>query len=147
MRVILNQDINKLGKSGEVVNVKDGYARNFLFPRGLAFEANSSNMKRVEKLKEQKQQEVEKEKNLAQALADKLKGFSCTIAVEASDDDKLYGSVGGPEISSACQTEGMEIDKEDIILDEPIKKLGVYKVKVQLHPEVAEEIKLWVVRK
>lgn len=147
MEIILIQDIQNLGKAGSVIEVKDGFARNFLFPQRLAMPATPSNLKRVEqeKLKIVKQ----KERHTMQALnlSNRLNGISVTIPVQTHDEDKLYGSVGIFDILNALKEEGFDIAKEAIVLEEPIKTLGVYDVKLKLHPEVEASIKVWVVKK
>ncbi len=147
MKVILIEDIQKLGTMGEIVQVKEGYARNFLFPRKLAQPATDSNLKIIEDIKRKKIAALAKERKLAEELKDKISLVSCTIAVEAGDDDKIFGSVTTQDVATAFEEEGFSIDKRKIILDEPIKKLGVYHVAVKLHPEVAGEVKVWVVKK
>lgn len=147
MKVILAEDVKGIGVMGEVVQVKDGYARNFLFPQRLAQAATDENLKVIESLKKKKLQAAIKEKKDAEALKERLSLISCTIACEAGDDDKLYGSVTSQDISHAFQEEGISIDKKKIALEETIKKLGVYHVPVKLHPEVSAEVKVWVVKK
>jgi len=147
MQVILIQDVKDLGSMSDIVNVRKGYARNFLFPKKLAKTAIASNLKIVEEIKKKKIQALEKEKKDAEALKDKLSSFSCTIAVEAGDDDKLFGTVTTQDVAKAFEEEGFSLDKKKIILEEPIKKLGVYHVSVKLHPEVKTEVKLWVVKR
>lgn len=147
MKVILIEDVQKVGSMGEIVQVKDGYARNFLFPRNLAKPATGSNLKIIEDIKKRKIAALVKEKKLAEELKEKLSLVSCTIAVEAGDDDRLFGSVTAQDIARAFEDEGLSIDKRKVILEEPIKKLGVYHVPVKLHPEVSGEVKVWVVKK
>ena len=147
MKVILVEDVKSLGSMGDIVDVKDGYARNFLFPGKLARKAISSNLKIVEDIKKKKVIAMAKEKKEAEAMKVKITAFSCTIAVEAGEDDKLFGSVTSQDIHRAFETEGLVIEKRKIILEEPIKKLGVYNIPVKLHPEVTAEVKVWVVKK
>ncbi len=147
MQVILIQDVKNLGSMSDIVNVKDGYARNFLFPRKLAKIAIASNLKIVDEIKKKKIQAIEKEKKDAETLKEKLSSFSCTIAVEAGDDDKLFGRITTQDIARVLEEEGFSLDKKKIILEEPIKKLGVYHVTIKLHPEVKTEVKLWVVKR
>jgi large subunit ribosomal protein L9 len=144
MKVILIKNVEKLGKSGDTISVKDGFARNFLFPKGLALSATSDNMVKVEEAKKKVEKSRELEKDKAQEIAKKLNGFSCTITTEAQDDN-LYGSVTAAEIAKALESEQLNIDKSDVMLDEPIKKLGIYEIEIKLHPEVKTKIKLWVV--
>lgn len=147
MKVILIEDVTKLGIMGNVVQVKDGYARNFLFPKNLAKPASDSNLRIIGDIKRKKIAALQKEKRVAEELKQKLSLVSCTIAVEAGEDDRLFGSVTAQEIAHAFEEEGFSIDKRKIIIEEPIKKLGVYRVSVKLHPEVKGEVKVWVVKK
>ncbi|MFH1782045.1 MAG: 50S ribosomal protein L9 [Candidatus Omnitrophota bacterium] len=147
MKVILIENVEKVGSMGDVVQVKDGYARNFLFPNNLAKPATGSNLKIIDQIKKKQALALEKEKKLQEELRDKLTSVSCTLAVEAGDDDKIFGSVNNQDISQALEQEGYDIDKRKISLLEPIKKLGVYHVFVKLHPEVTADVKVWVVKK
>ena len=147
MKVILTQDVKSIGSMGDVVDVKDGFARNFLFPKNLARLAVGSNLKIVEDIKKKKILAAAKEKKEAEALKEKISAFSCTISVEAGEDDKLFGSVTSQDISRAFELEGLTVEKRGIMLEEPIKKLGVYNISVKLHPEVTAEVKVWVVKK
>ena len=147
MKVILTGDVKSIGSMGDVVDVKDGFARNFLFPKNLARLAVGSNLKIVEDIKKKKILAAAKEKKEAEALKEKISAFSCTIPVEAGEDDKLFGSVTSQDISRAFEVEGLTVEKRKIMLEEPIKKLGVYNISVKLHPEVTVEVKVWVVKK
>ena len=146
MKLVLRKDVEKIGKSGDVVIVKDGFARNFLLPKGFAFIATKDNIGRVEEEKKKMVKNKEAEKSKAQELADKLNGLSCTISAEAQDDN-LYGSVTNSDIAKALEIEQIKVDRDDILLEEPIKKLGIFEVGVRLHPEVVTKIKVWVVNK
>ena len=146
MKIVLRKDIDKIGKSGDIVSVKDGFARNFLLPKGFALLATKNNIGMVEKEKEKLVKNKETEKNKALELADKLQGVSCTITTEAQDEI-LYGSVTTQEIAKALEIEQVKVDKKDILLDEPIKKLGIYEIEIRLYPEVKTKIKVWVVGK
>ena len=147
MKVILKQDVEKLGKAWDVVNIKDGYARNFLFPRGLILAVTKENLKLKEKLEASKAVLEEKNKKEAQALAKKLLTESFTLTREATAEDKLYGSIDAQEIEKLLKSEDYDIDKKNILLTEPIKSLGAYTVDLKLHPEVTATIKVWVVKK
>ena len=147
MKVILIEDVKSIGSMGDIVDVKDGFARNFLFPENLARLAVGSNLKIIEDIKKKKTLAAAKEKKEAEALKEKISAFSCTIPVEAGEDDKLFGSVTNHDVSRAFESEGLSIDKRQINLEEPIKKLGVYNISVKLHPEVTAEVKVWVVKK
>ncbi len=147
MKVILIEDVKDIGAMGDIIDVKDGYARNFLFPQNLARQAVNSNLKIIEDIKKKKLINAAKEKKEAEEIKAKIAALSCTIAVEAGEDDKLFGSVTNQGISHAFELEGIMVDKKQIILEEPIKKLGVYNIAVKLHPEVTAEVKVWVVKK
>ena len=147
MKIILIEDVQSLGSMGDIVRVKDGYARNFLFPRNLAKPATDSNLKIIEEIKKKKASALAKEKRDAEALKGKLSLVSCTIPVDVGEDDKLFGSVTAQDIVRAFEEEGFLIDRRKINLEEPIKKLGVYHVPIKLHPEVSGEVKVWVVKR
>ena len=147
MEVILSQDVDTLGKTGEVVKVKDGYARNFLIPRKLAYLATPANLKRIEQQEKNRKIEYEQKKNEADELAEKLSKASCTLTVEVNDLDKLYGSVSESDIAGALEAEGFSIDKKAIVLEQPIEELGIFEVGINLHPEVTAKIRLWVTKK
>jgi large subunit ribosomal protein L9 len=147
MEVILNQDIDRLGKSGTIVKVKDGYARNFLIPNGLAVPLTPKNLERLEQEKKRKTLQLEKAKQAAEELKNKLANLSLTIPVLIHEEDKLYGNITSLDIATALTEEGFNIDKNSIILDEPINSLGIYEVPIKLHSEVIANIKVWVVKK
>jgi len=147
MEVILTQDVDKLGKAGAVIKAKDGFARNFLIPSKLAVPMTPQNLKRLERDRQKKSAELEKAMKAAEALKARLEGISLTISALIHEDEKLYGSIGAQEISSALKDEGLEIDKNFILLPDPIKALGIYEVPVNLHPEVTAKIKVWIVKK
>lgn len=146
MKVILAQDAPSMGKVGEVVVVKDGYARNFLIPKGIAMEFNPQNLKRAEEKKKKVELQSKKKKEDAEVLGQKLANASCTIAVKVIEEDRIFGSVTVEMIQEALKSEGADVDKKDIQLEEPIKKLGVYQIPVKLHPEVTISCKVWVVK-
>ncbi len=146
MEVILTSRVEGLGDRGDVVRVKDGYARNYLFPKKLAVPATES-QKRI--LEEENKRHASRDAKLrlsAAEMAEKMKGVSCTMVVQAGEEDKLYGSVTAHDIARAVSEQGFEIDHRMVILEEPIKKLGVYTVPVRLHREVEVPIKVWVVK-
>jgi large subunit ribosomal protein L9 len=138
--------MEKVGKIGEVVNVKDGYARNFLIPRGKAMVFSPNAFSIIEKKKKQAVLHYAKEIEKSKELANKIAAMSCTVKVQAGEDDKLYGSVTSIDIANALEQEGVRVDKRDIIIEEPIKKLGIYSIKIKLLPEVETQLKVWVVR-
>ncbi len=147
MQIILAQDIRKLGKAGDVVKVKEGFARNYLLPKKIALLATPANVKRIEARRAQLREEAEKQQQEAQALAEKLNKLSCTVTVEVNDLDKLYGSVTTADIVKALEVEGFTIEKKALVLDKQIQDLGVYDIGIQLHPQVTAKIKLWVAKK
>jgi len=147
MEIILSQDVPQLGKTGDVVKVKEGYARNFLIPRKLAAVATPGNLKRIEQLERKRKVEHEHQKAGAEALAEKLNKLSCTVNVEVNDLEKLYGAVSEPDIVRALEAEGFNIDKRQITIEKPIEELGIFEVGVKLHPEVTAKIRLWVTKK
>ena len=146
MEIILRQDYQGLGKTGDVVTVKDGYARNYLIPKGIAYVATKENRKRLENELKVKTWRVEKEKLAAEELAKKLANVSCTIPVQVGEEDKLFGSVTSQNIAEALAAQGIEVDRRKIQLNEPIKSLGIYSVPIKLHPEVEATVKVWVVK-
>lgn len=147
MKVILLETIKGLGKTAEIVTVKEGYARNYLIPNNKAKAATTGNMKMLEMLKKKASDEIAKNLTEAKALADKITSLSLTISASSGEEEKLFGSVSNDMIASALAEEGINIDKHDIIIEEPIKKLGVYQVAVKVHPEVKANLKVWIVKK
>jgi len=147
VKVILLADIDKLGKSGDVITVKEGYARNFLIPQKKAKPASAGNMKALEAIKKKEAAEAAKQVEAASAVANRLANLSLTIGVQAGDEEKLFGSVTADTVADSLRDEGITIDKKDIIIEEPIKKLGVYQVTVKVHPEVKASLRLWIVKK
>jgi len=147
MEVILKQDVDKIGKAGAVVKVKDGYARNFLIPNGLAVPLTSGNLKTMEEERLKKTQQQEKLKKEAEELKSRLSAVSLTIPALIQEEDKLYGSISAQDISTALKEEGFEVDKNAIDLEEPIKALGIYEVPVRLHTDITATVKVWIVKK
>lgn len=146
MNVILKSDIKTLGKAFEVVKVRDGYGRNWLLPQGLAVAATNANLRHLEVEKKRQVARDAKRKGEAEELAKKLSGTSVTVSVRVHEGDKLYGSVGAVEIVEKLAESGIKLDKSAILLDEPIKALGVFHVAVSLHPQVEAKVKVWVVK-
>ena len=147
MEVILCQDVHKLGKVGDVVQVKDGYARNFLIPQKKAYVATPGNLKRIEKQRAKQAAEHERALREAEELAEKLSKVSCTVTVEVNDLDKLYGSVTDVDIVRALEVEGFNIDKKCVLIDSPIEDLGIFEIGVKLHPQVTAKMRVWVAKK
>ena len=146
MQVILRDDMDNLGKSGEVVNVKPGYARNYLLPRGLAVKATASDVARVEHDKRVIAARTAKLAKEAQAEADKLSQVSVSIARAVGEEDKLYGSVTSRDIAEALRAQGLTVDAKKIHLEEPIKTLGMTEVSVKVASGVSAAVKVWVVK-
>jgi len=146
MQVILLDSVPNLGDRGALVNVKAGFARNYLFPKQLALPATQAN----ERVFDEKQRVLVKRDELARDAARRLAGsfadVSCTIPVQVGEEDRLYGSVTAADIAKSLVDLGHGIDRKQIVLEEPIKQLGVYTVDVKLHREVAVPIKVWVVK-
>ncbi len=147
MRIILRQDVESVGKAGDIVEVKNGYARNYLIPQGLALEASKGNLRRFEQEKKSLELQRNREKKAAEKEAEKLNDTSITISVSVGEEDKLFGSVTSQDIANALEEKGFKLDKRKILLDEPIKALGIYSVPIKLHPDVEAKVKVWVVKK
>jgi len=145
MKVILKQYVESLGKAGDTVKVADGYGRNYLIPKGLAAEANTRNLKIFEHEKGRILQQAEKIHQQAEETATKLSGVACTIARRVGEQEKLFGSVGVKDIEAALAAQGIEIEKRNILLDEPIKALGEFPVRIKLSAGVSAEIRVSVV--
>ena len=146
MDVILREDVEKLGAAGDVVSVKDGYARNYLLPRGLAYAATEGNKRRLEAEQKSRTRRADAEAARAGEVAVRLEAVSLSFTMKAGEGDKLFGSVTSHDIAERLKAEGFDIDKKTVELAEPIKALGVYKVPVRLHPDVKPEIRVWVVK-
>lgn len=145
MKVILKEDVKNLGRMGETVSVKPGYARNFLLPKGLAMEATIKNQQLAEELKKQVSLKLIKQKEDAQAAVQRLSGVALEIKAKTGEEGKLFGSVTSMNIEEGLKAQGIEIDRKKILLEEPIKKTGEYEVQIKLHPEVTATIKVNVI--
>lgn len=143
--IILQQDIENLGEAGEVVDVKPGYARNYLLPRGLAIPATEGNVKRIEQERRRLHRARTRERDQAEELSQQLADRSVSFSVRAGEEGRLFGSVTSTDIAERLAEEGIAVDRRLIRLEEPIKELGVYRVAVALHAEVRPELKVWVV--
>ena len=146
MKVILREDHEKLGNIGDIIQVKPGFARNFLIPRKIAYPARPNFLKMIEEEQRQKEHRKSKEKKVAEELAKSLENVSVTISVSVGEEDKMFGSVTTLDISDALSKQNIEIDRKKIVLEEPIKELGIYSVPIKLHSEVEAKIKVWVVK-
>lgn len=144
MKVIFLKDVKGQGKKGEVKDVSEGYARNFLIPRGLATAANESNLKQLEQLKKAENRRKEQEKKEAMVTAEKLKSVKLEFQVKAGEGGRLFGSITNKQIAESLEKKGYKIDRRKIILDEPIRSLGVTNVQIRLHPEVTATVSVQV---
>jgi len=145
MKVVLKDDIKNVGKMGQIVDVADGYARNYLVPRGLAVEANIKNLKSLEHEKKIIQEKAKRIKNSSQTLSDKISTMTLVIKAKAGDEGKLFGAVTSMDIAELLKNEGIEMDKKKIFIDEPIKRLGSYSVNIKIHPEISTHLNIQVV--
>jgi len=146
MKVILRQDYEALGAVGEIVHVKDGYARNFLFPKGIAVAMTPRNLKILEEERRVDAIRKNKDRNKAEALAHEIEKISLTATLSVGEEDRVFGSVTAQTIADLLKEKNFDIDKRKIQLDEPIKALGVYTVPLKLHADVEAKIRLWVVK-
>jgi large subunit ribosomal protein L9 len=148
IKVILRQDVDAVGRTGDVVTVKPGFARNFLLPQGLAFEATAANVRQLEEEKKRGEAKSKRELGEARGRASQLENVSLTFHANAGEEGKLFGSITSGDIADRLKEQNLDfaIDKRDIELDEPIKALGVYTVPIRLHTEVKPEIKVWVIK-
>ena len=146
MELILRDDIEKLGRRGEVVNVAAGYARNYLLPRGLAMAVTDANKAQIEKEKRAWEARMAKEKEEFESLAERIAELRFVAPRKVGENDLLYGSVTSADVGDFLQAKGIEIDKRRVLLDEPIKHLGEHEVKIRLHPEVQANLKLLVTK-
>jgi large subunit ribosomal protein L9 len=146
MKVILRKDIETLGNIGDIVDVKEGYARNFLIPRKIAYTALSGNLRALEDEKKSIARKSEKELNAAENVSTELEKVSVTIPVQVGEEDKIFGSVTTQMIADALKEKDFDIDKRKIEIEESIKTLGIYNVNVKLHSNINASIKVWVVR-
>jgi large subunit ribosomal protein L9 len=144
-QIILTAPVENLGAEGDTVTVADGYARNFLLPKGLAMLASAANLRRVESLRKKREATMVAQLDDAKTIVAKLVKQSYTITAAAGEDGKLYGSVTSADISEALKKEGIEVDRRKIVLEHPIRELGVYDVDVKLHADVVTKVKIWVV--
>ena len=145
MQIILREDVPHLGDVGEIVNVKPGYARNYLLPQGLAVMADEKNVRRIEHEQRLIQKRLVALKGSAQELGDGIDGQVVTIHRKVGEQDKLYGSVTTRDVEESLRANGLKVERRQIRLGDSIKDLGVYEIAIRLHPEVVSHIKLWVV--
>ena len=145
MEVILRDDVRSVGKAGELVRVKPGYARNYLLPQGLAYEATEGNKKRIAAETKARATRLASEKTAAEAFAERLGQLDLRLTGNAGEEGRLFGSITAQDIASAIAAAGLEVDRRRIELDQPIKTLGEHTVAVRLHPEVHASVRVTVV--
>ena len=147
MKVILKADITELGKVGEMIEVKAGYGRNFLFPRNLAIPATKANLNAISEVQKQHDLQTRKLRREAEVIKEKIEKLSVSAEVMVGEEDKMFGSVTSADIAELMTKEGITVDKRTIDLESPIKSLGVYAVPVKVEKDVVAELKLWVIKK
>jgi len=145
MKIILKDNVESLGKMGDTIKVSDGYARNYLIPKGLAIEASSKNIKSLDHEKRIIAAKTEKERLIAESLTEKLSKVTCTISRKVGEQDKLFGSVTSKDIEDNLRDQGIEIARKNIVIEEPIKKLGEFMVKIKVYPGIFGQVKVAVV--
>jgi large subunit ribosomal protein L9 len=146
MEIILRHAIENLGSPGDVVKVKSGYARNYLLPHGLAYEATPGNLKRIQKERDRLEAAENERRGTAQGLAEKLEQVSLTFSARVGEEGKLFGSVTASDIAAQLEAQGFHIEKRQVDLHEPIKALGVYRIPIRLHADVKPEVRVWVIK-
>lgn len=146
MQVILLEDVPSLGKAGDLVKVSDGYGRNYLIPQKKATFATEKNLKILEHQKREIQQRMEKLKKDAERIGQQIEGLSCSMSKPVGESGKLFGSITSMEIEDYLNGVGIKVDRKKILLEEPIKNLGMFTVPIKLHPEVTAHLKVWVVQ-
>jgi len=146
MEIILRQAIENLGHPGDIVKVSPGYARNYLLPRGLAYEATPGNRKRIAQERQRLEAAEADRRSTAQELATRLEQVSLSFSARVGEENKLFGSVTAGDIAQQLEAQGFSIEKRQIDLHEPIRTLGVYRVPVKLHADVKPKIKVWVIK-
>lgn len=146
MEIILREDVQHLGKVGEVVKVKDGYARNYLLPKGLAYPATEANKKKIAYESERLANQRAAEKTAAETEATRLADVQLTFTVKVGEEEKLYGSVTASDIQRRLEEAGIHVDKRKIDLPEPIRELGEFRIAIKIHPEVRPEVRVTVVK-
>jgi large subunit ribosomal protein L9 len=146
MEIILRQAVENLGSPGDVVKVKSGYARNYLLPHGLAYEATPGNLKRIQQERDRLDAAENERRTAAQTQAERLEQVSLTFSARVGEEGKLFGSVTTADIAQQLEAQGFHIEKRLIDLHEPIKALGVYRVPIRLHADVKPEVRVWVIK-
>jgi len=146
MKVILRETYQTLGEAGSIVNVADGYARNFLIPKRIAMKYSRSSLRILEEEKKIKETRKNKEMKASEQLGNVLRKVSLTASVKVGEEDRVFGTVTSQDIVNLLKEKGFDIDKKKILLEDPIKALGIYTIKIKVHPQVETSVKLWVVK-
>jgi large subunit ribosomal protein L9 len=149
VKVILKQSIEKLGEAGEIITVKPGFARNYLLPRGFAYEATTANLRELEADRHRAEAVTRRSYLEARRRASQLENVSLTFHAKAGEESKLFGSITSGDIAERLNSDqglDFEVDRRSIELEEPIKSLGVFAVAIRLHPDVKPEVKVWVIK-
>ncbi|NQV36807.1 MAG: 50S ribosomal protein L9 [Candidatus Marinimicrobia bacterium] len=146
MDIILLQDVENLGTAGDIVKVKPGFARNFLIPNGLALRSSKQNLAVAEEKKRNKDARVNREAKVQQELATKISKIELTIEVQVGEEERLFGSVSSQDVHTALEAKGIAVERHDILLEEPIKSLGIYHIPIRVSAELAPDIKLYVIK-
>ena len=146
MQIVLLEDVPNLGKAGDTVKVSDGYGRNYLIPRKKAILATDKNIKNLDHQKRQVQQQIGNRKKDAERVAEQIEKLSCTFAKTVGESGKLFGSVTSMEIETYLKENGIDVDRKRILMEEPLKNLGMFTIPIKIHPEVTANLKVWVVQ-
>jgi len=146
MQIVLLEDVPNLGKAGDTVKVSDGYGRNYLIPRKKAILATDRNIKNLDHQKRQVQQQIGNRKKDAERVAEQIEKLSCTFAKTVGESGKLFGSVTSMEIETYLKENGIDVDRKRILMEEPLKNLGMFTIPIKIHPEVTANLKVWVVQ-
>ena len=146
MEILLLKDVERLGKEGDIITVTDGYARNYLIPKKIAMQASKGGADIQKSLHKRRIVRAQAELEECKELGERIENLSCTISANVGEEERLFGSVTTADIAAALLKEGVEVDKKKIMLEAPLKNLGIYSVKIRLHPEVETMLKLWVVK-
>ena len=146
MDVILLIDYNSLGKAGDVVKVKPGFARNMLIPKGIALRASSRNLAVAKQQRQITEMRIERERSQFEQLAKKISNMEITIEAQVGDEDKMFGSITNQDIQKSLKDKGIDVERSAIVLDEPIKSLGIYHVNIKISPEVNGDVKIYVIK-
>jgi len=146
MKIILRETYQTLGEAGSIVNVTDGYARNFLIPKRIAMKYTRSSLRILEEEKKIEETRKNKEMKAAEQLGNVLRKVSLTASVKVGEEDRVFGTVTSQDIVNLLKEKGFDIDKKKILLEDPIKALGIYTIKIKVHPQVETSVKLWVVK-